>query len=339
MAMEPEVRRALDSGEYCKVVSLLQPLQEKLSASNWEGAELRLWLATAYQGLGDQAQAVACCREVLMAGSSEQRRQAQAVLTIIEAPVLQRPKEWSIELPSLGSSPPLEGLAKGAGPGGRKLLAKTLKPPAPPVGKTKAPLGFALVASLVFVVITLLLSGCMRLDGTIEFHGPGRFQFQQQLQGQAQVRSAVLTMGQLEPLIIKKLDQLELEYGISLPAPQINWRERNWLIGVQQQIQLNWDLAELDPLAGLSLHLHFRPLSQKAVRYAEPLEVIGEELNSLDWQLLPGAVNNFAFSCWRWSVLGLGSVVIALLLCLSLLLQILSFKAPLGRDRSPAAPL
>ena len=105
--MHPEARRALDCGEYRKVVSLLEPLRTELPASNAKGAELRLWLATAYQGLNDQASAVSCCREVILVGGGEQRRQAQAVLAIIEAPVLQRPKEWSIELPHLGDSPPL----------------------------------------------------------------------------------------------------------------------------------------------------------------------------------------------------------------------------------------
>ena len=68
--MQPEVRSALASGEYRKVVDLLLPLKAQLPASCSEGAELRLWLATGYQGLNEQASAVACCREVLLLGGS-----------------------------------------------------------------------------------------------------------------------------------------------------------------------------------------------------------------------------------------------------------------------------
>jgi hypothetical protein len=74
-------------------------------------------------------------------------------------------------------------------------------------------------------------------------------------------------------------------------------------------------------------------LALKAVELAEPFAVQQESSTTLDWQLLPGELNSFAFSCWRWSGLGLGAIFISLLLTLSLLLQNLSSKAPLGRDR------
>ncbi len=331
--MQPEVRSALASGEYRKVVDLLLPLKAQFPASCSEGAELRLWLATGYQGLNEQSSAVACCREVLLLGGSEQRRQAQAVLAMIEAPVLQRQKEWCIELPSLGDSPPLEGLAKGVSKPNKKLVCKTGAPPAPPVGRTRAPLGFALVAGLFLVFITFLLSGCVRVDGTIEFHGPGRLQFQQQLERQPPSRSSVIRLQQLGPQIETELKNFEERYGIAVQAPKLQWQEQNWLIGVQQQFNLEWDLNDLDPVAGLSLHLHLKPLALKAVELAEPFAVQQESSTTLDWQLLPGELNSFAFSCWRWSGLGLGAIFISLLLTLSLLLQNLSSKAPLGRDR------
>lgn len=331
--MHPEARSALACGEYRKVVDLLLPLKAQLPASCNEGSELRLWLATAYQGLNDQASAVACCREVFLMGGSEQRRQAQAVLAIIEAPVLQRPKEWCIELPSLGDSPPLEGLAKGVNKPNKKLVSKTGSPPAPPVGRTRAPLGFALVAGFFLVFITFLLSGCVKVDGTIEFHGPGRLQFQQQWERQPSSRSSVIRLQQLGPQIEAELKNFEERYGIAVQAPKLQWQERNWLIGAQQQLNLEWDLNDLDPVAGLSLHLHLKPLALKAVELAVPLAVQQENSTTLDWQLLPGELNSFAYSCWRWSGLGLGAILISLLLALSLLLQNLSSKAPLGRDQ------
>ena len=61
--------------------------------------------------------------------------------------------------------------------------------------------------------------------------------------------------------------------------------------------------------------------------------------NGLDWQLLPGQLNRFEFSCWRWSGLGLGALATAFLLATSLLLQQRLLKAPTDLDRSPDAPL
>ena len=105
------------------------------------------------------------------------------------------------------------------------------------------------------------------------------------------------------------------------PPPELDWRERNWLVGVWQRIDLRWDLSSLDPVAGLDLPLHLRPLNAPAVRLAEPIPTDDDPAGGRLWQLQPGAVNRLQLACWRWSALGLGAVAIGVAVLLVLVLQ------------------
>jgi hypothetical protein len=79
----------------------------------------------------------------------------------------------------------------------------------------------------------------------------------------------------------------------------------------------------------------------RAVRKAEPLAVQvihaqNKGASKLIWRLQPGVINQFEFRCWRWSPLGLGALVIALLLALVALLQRLKLAAGFGLPQLPA---
>ena len=103
---------ALGCGEYRQVLQLLEPVAAKLPVTMKLGAEVRLLQATAHQGLGDGERAKQSCRAAAQCGDVELRRQARALLEVLEAPVLQVPADRKVELPQLGSMPALEGVAK-----------------------------------------------------------------------------------------------------------------------------------------------------------------------------------------------------------------------------------
>jgi hypothetical protein len=52
--------------------------------------------------------------------------------------------------------------------------------------------------------------------------------------------------------------------------------------------------------------------------------------------LQPGAINQLQFSCWRWSRLGLGALVIGVLLVVVAVLQRLKLAAGFGPPQLPA---
>lgn len=311
---------ALGCGEYRQVLQLLEPVAAKLPVTMKLGAEVRLLQATAHQGLGDGERAKQSCRAAAQCGDVELRRQARALLEVLEAPVLQVPADRKLELPQLGSMPALEGVAKA---GRRSRRRKTPPPPPPPpVGRTRSPAGFAALAMAVLLGLTLLMAGCVRVDTDFHFTSPGRVVVEQQLQGTTASRQKPVLLGLqgLAPWLQEQVSGASELMAEELPQPQLQWRERNWLVGVQQQVQLDWDLSGLEPVPGLELHLHWHPFSAAAVRQAEP-PIETESAQQLDWQPQPGEVNHLLLRCWRWSGLGLGSVAVLLLLLISLLLR------------------
>jgi hypothetical protein len=139
--------------------------------------------------------------------------------------------------------------------------------------------------------------------------------------------SGLLLGPQLAPLLERQVQQATNLLDLELPAPQLRWRERNWLLGVQQRLEFEWDLRPLDSLPGLELRLHLQPLKLAAVRTALPAAAQVEASETVGWSLQAGALNQLALGCWRWSGLGLGALGVALLLGLSLLLQWLEARA------------
>ncbi len=104
-----QARAALERGDYGRCQRLLAPLLEEHGVGTTYGAELRLLLATAQMGQGDTAAAAATCRSLRACRDANLRSQARDLQEVLEAPALQRPREWSMTLPSLGEMEPLEG--------------------------------------------------------------------------------------------------------------------------------------------------------------------------------------------------------------------------------------
>jgi len=124
--------------------------------------------------------------------------------------------------------------------------------------------------------------------------------------------------------------------GESVPAPRLEVRERNWLVGVDQRVWLDLDLRELPPLPAVELSIGLESVRAAAVRHAEPEPVQAASRDRLIWPLRLGFLNRLELRCWRWSPFGLGGCAIALLLPLVLGLQRLRRQLGFGLPELPA---
>jgi hypothetical protein len=358
-------RRALDHGDYGRVIRQLEPLVEQYPPRTPVGAQLQLLMATAWMGQGQSQRAISCCQRIRACGDGAVRAQVRELLAVLEAPVLRRPREWSLTLPALGEAPPLEGRVKGMGRRRRRPQAE--EPPPPPVGPTRPPVGFALVVLAVLAGLAFLLGGCVQVRAELQFQGPGRLQvgFEQHAQGgrpspwqqqfaerlrhtgfradgagaEPRWLSPVLPASTALDLLAGNLEQAAHLAGVSLPPPRLQLQERNWLVGVWQQLQLDLDLREIDNLPGVDLALELQPLRPGAVQRAEPQAVRPAgpaPAQRLHWPLQLGSRNRLELRCWRWSPLGLGSVLIALALALVSMLTALRRRLGFGLPELPA---
>lgn len=365
-------RQALDRGDYGQVLRLLQPLVSQYPPATPEGGSLQLLLATACMGRGDSAAAVACCRQAGCCGDATLRQQARELLEVLEAPALSRPREWSLSLPELGAVEPLSAALRQR-PGGHSTASPSPEPP-PPVGPTRAPVGLAVLVAIL-LVISLLLGGCVQVRAELRFGAPGRLQlveqlspgegqpagpWQRQFAGQLQTlglrplsasgpgAEVVRLEGAMQPAALA-LDTLASSAqgaaklaGMVLPPPQLHWQERNWLVGVRQQLAIDLDLRAAAGVPGVEVSLDLLPLSPRAVRRAlpEPVQVLQARPTQpgpqLRWPLRLGERNQLELSCWRWSPLGLGAVAIALVLLLVLLLARVRQRLGFGWPELPA---
>ena len=353
--------RALESGDYGACLRGLAPLADAHGASTALGGRIRLLMATALMGQGDSAGAAACCRSLRGCKDLTLRQQARDLEEVLEAPALQRPRNWSVQMPSLGELELVEGRSA---MGSWRRRPRPEPPPPPPVGATKTPWGFALVA-VALLLLTTLLAGCVQVETSLTFPAPGRLQITQTStsrtgqalpwqrdlaaalgggsvvverdHGRQSLRNRPLPAGQALTWLGQSLERGAALAGVSLPKPELDLRERNWLIGVQQQLELAIDLRAVDSLPGLDLSFRFAPLDPQAVERATPRPVQqGPGAKELQWPLEPGALNRLTWRTWRWSRLGLGALAVVLLLALALLLQRLRLRAGFGFPQLPA---
>ncbi len=335
------------------------------------GAELRLLMATALMGQGRTDQAAACCRGLVRCRDATLRAQAKALLLVLEAPELRRPSNWSLTLPDLAGTTPLEGVGAGVS---RRSRRRPEPPPPPPVGPTRAPVGLAVVL-VVLLLLAALLGGCMEVRTELRFEGPGRLQLSHQLRsdtgtpwqrrfvaalaGQAEgipapgpfrayggggdqrVSTPVLPAGEALGALAGSLEVAGRLSGVPLAAPVVVWEERNWLLGVRQHLRLEFDLRALEAIPGLDLGLVLVPVRPAAVRRASPAAIAGAPRGDggerrLLWPLLPGQLNVLELRCWRWSPLGLGAAAVGLALPLVLGLQAIRRRLGFGLPELPA---
>ena len=327
------VEAALERGDYGQSLEMLSSLAELYPLTDPNGPYLRLLMVTAWMGQGQDDQALSTCRALCQCRDSDLRQQARQLLTILEAPSLERPERWSIRLPQLEMNATGQGITPS---GGRRRSRKKDEPPPPPTGPTRGPaLGFGLLVSAVLLGLTLLLSGCVRIDADLELPGPDRMQMQWQIQslhgrrlpwqerfeqslseelpdlhinhpgpGAASLSTSIQPSQELNLQLQRIVDLAGRSAGVVLPSPELTLQERNWLIGVHQTLHLNLDLSSLPAIPDLTINLSLDHGRQH------------HRLNS-------GERTQIELETWRWNPLGLGCLVVLLLLVLSLWLQII----------------
>lgn len=369
-AVLAQARTAIERGEYGQSLRLLEPLAERFPPAGPVGAGVRLLMTTALMGMGESERATACCRSLRICVDPTLRAKALELQRVLEAPALRRPRQWSLTLPDLRGGGSLESTGTTAM---RRRRQGPPPPPPPPVGETRAPLGFAALALVLLTVLLLasLLGGCLQVRSELVFEGPGRLQLSHELRSssgrttpwQERFEQALRQAGlpfrseeqpqglRLSTPVLPAMEALgalgdslrraAALADVELPPPDLSLRETNWLVGVRQELHLDLDLGALDPLPSLNLELRLRPVRAQAIHLASPLAPRAlpggpGRQPALAWPLQPGARNQLQLTCWRWSPLGLGGVLIAGGLGLVLLLQRIRLRLGFGLPQLPA---
>ena len=356
---------ALERGDYGQCLQLLEPLAAPLPITDPEGARIRMLMVTAWMGQGQEEKALSTCRLLTRCRDSDLRMRAKQLLEVLEAPSLQRPSSWSMQIPTLRMDAQMGTRPKPS----RRRRQGPPEPPPPPTGPTEAAApGFAIVVVAVLVALTLLLGGCGQLNAEIDLVGPDRIvlgwssdsgtgqplpwqtTFARELkaagtpwdtdgasprQGRQHFASPVLHAAEAEQLLTDTVASAARASGLALPPPELHLRERNWVVGVQQHLDLTVDLEPLSDLPAPALRVTIGSGTHRAKTTTSPLQP-SRQNGELVWPLQTGTRNALSLDCWRWNPLGLGSLVVLGLLALSLLLQQLRLKLGFGFPQLPS---
>ncbi|WP_186596649.1 DUF3153 domain-containing protein [Synechococcus sp. PROS-7-1] len=357
-----EAQQALDRGDYGRCLRLLDPLASTHPISEPEGAMIRMLMVTAWMGQGEERRAISTCRLLTRCKDPDLRNRAKQLLNVLEAPSLERPARWSMQLPSLEMTPRM-----GQRPRISRRRRQPTPPPPPPTGPTQGPsAGFAAVVLVVLVGLTLLLGGCMQIRADLDLVGPDRLEMSwhinslsgRTLPWQSNFQAAVrdqepnwtqtfLRDGELNltsrplnaetaaRLMADTVERAGRSAGLSLPPPDLSMHERNWLIGVQQNLTLNLDLTEIVSLPNDSLSVTIGPSTDLRHVSSVPIPARLEEQRIL-WPLAQGEVNHLELHRWQWSRLGLGGLAILGLLLVSTLLQAIRQSLGFGYPQLPS---
>ena len=354
--------RALERGDYGLCLRLLEPLADANPITEPQGAAIRMVMVTAWMGQGEERKAISTCRLLTRCKDPDLRNRARQLLSVLEAPSLERPARWSMQLPTLDMAP---RMGKGSPSSSRRR--KPTPPPPPPTGPTQAPsAGFAVLVLTVLLGLTLLLSGCVRVKAEIDLAGPDRLAMswrinslsghslpwqqnfakalrteglnwtvQKDRTGSLNLISPTLGSDQAARLMRSSVELAGRSAGVTLPKPDLSIVERNWLIGVQQQLNLRLDLSPLAEFPAGDLQVSITPVHDLQQVNSSPMtgRLKGDVLL---WALDSGSVNQLQIRRWQWSPLGLGSVLIGLLLLLSFLLQSMRVRLGFGYPELPS---
>jgi tetratricopeptide (TPR) repeat protein len=122
-------KNAFERGQYRISIQHLEKASELVASGSRLGGEVQIWLVTAYQAANQLSEAISLCRQLTKHPHPEIRKQSKRLLYIIEAPRLQRPREWMTEIPDMSKASDSQGQSlRGSG-----TIAKNSSPAIEPI--------------------------------------------------------------------------------------------------------------------------------------------------------------------------------------------------------------
>ena len=349
---------ALEKGDYNYCIKIINPLILDSQADTSIGGKLRLIIVTAYMGKGDEQKAIKICQELIHNKKESIRQQAKQLLSILDAPQLPRPANWSIEIPKLEMEPSLKSSF-------RKPKKKKERINHPPTGPTKSlDLGFSIITSLIILLLTFLLSGCVNISTNFSVTGPDRLKisldidsnsgesipWQMEFEENLSKKHSILKLQTHEdkqhfesPTIrFEEVNKLLQEIvlvaskasGFNINKPEIITNNKNWIIGTSQNFKIYFDLREIPKIPGLKLNIVINGIGNKNNFKTKPLEpTFNQGLTSFPIEI--GQINQLEISNWKWNQISVGIILIIALTLLSLSLQRLRLQMGFGFPELP----
>ncbi len=96
-------RVAFERGRYRQSLDHFETARDLVEKDSSLGGEVQIWLATAYEAVGQRQKAIALCKFLIRHPSWEARKQSRRLLEILQAPELSQELDGLIQFPDLSN--------------------------------------------------------------------------------------------------------------------------------------------------------------------------------------------------------------------------------------------
>ena len=358
------VELALVKGEYHFCIEFLYPIIESYPLSSKEGAQLRTILITALCGINKKEEAKKFCKELLKSYDYKTRENGKYLMDIIDSPEIKKPDNWNIkfESNSISNNSVLNSLKP---KNNNKEEKKFINITNSPTGETK-PLqrGFALVISLILLLLIPLLSGCVKVENTIDLSDldsisnilkveskyikklPWQIKFEEKIKDilpdaeislnetMFSVKNTNLNLDKTK-LILNKIQQTAADLAGVSSNLNIVASEKNFIFLKKYNYMINFDLQTFSDIEDLELYIKI--INPNKATYTSNnnrnLEVSKE---FMVWDLIPGEINSLEFAFWRWNKLLLAITFILIILVMAYLLRFYRYQVSTDFPQLPS---
>ena len=349
---------ALNKGDYNICIKILDPLILDLQAETATSGQLGLLLVTAYIGKGDEQKAIDICKTLINYKKESVRQQAKQLLSILDAPHLARPTNWSVEIPNIEMEPSLKSSFRNSKKKKKKIIH-------PPTGPTKnLDFGFSIVTLLIILFLTFLLSGCVNISTNLSVTGPDRLKLSLdidsnsgeqipwqmefahnitkdhsilkiQTDGDSQhFESPTIRFEEANELLEKIASVVSKTSGFNVNKPEIITKNRNLIIGTRQKLNIYFDLRGIPKIPGLNINIILHDIGNKYNFKTKPLEPNFKK-GLIFIPLEIGQFNQLEVSNWKWNQISVRAILIMALTLLSVSLQRLRLQMGFGYPELP----
>ena len=352
------VELALIRGEYHSCIEFLSPIIDSYPASTKEGEKLRTILITALCGINKKEDAKIFCKELLNSYNYRTRENAKYLMEIIDSPEIKKPENWNIQFESntLLNTKKINSLsAKKTKEKEKKFINISNEA----TGSTKPfKKGFILIISVILSSLILLLSGCVKVQNTLDLNELDSInnyltveskylnKFPWQVKFEENIKeifpNAEISVGEssfsiknknlnLEKTIdiLKKIQQTAGDIAGGSTDIQVKNKERNLIFLKTYNYKIDFNLQTISDVD--NLELNFRIIHpNKATFTNQDNPQIEISKNKIIWNLIPGRINTLEFSFWSWNKLFIGIIVIILIIIMAYSLRFYRYK--LGTD-------
>ena len=352
------VELALAKGEYHFCIEFLLPIIESFSLSSKEGVNLRTILITALCGINKKEEAKRFCKELLKSHDNKTRENAKYLMEIINSPEIKKPENWNVEFeydPSINNKS-LKSLRKRRDVVDKKKFINVTDTP---TGNTKPfQKGFSLIIFLILLLLIPLLSGCVKVENTLDITEPDFItnnlvieskylkKFPWQIKFEEKIKDIFpdAEITQEESTFSLKNKNLNLEdtkkvlriiqntagaFAGSTTNIEINNLQKNYFFFTRYFYRLDLDLNSIESID--NLELIFKIIHPNKATLIDTNNSNSEiKRNLIIWNLNAGQINTLEFIFWSWNKLLIGISFILIIIILAYALRFYRFK--LGTD-------